>query len=221
VPPTGVIGAGCTTAETEGWGACEATPADFNTDAGYNKCVSYISVPDGNFNSCGQCVQGTAIEPGVAIPSEWGFDIVAVVYGALGDESSLYGVSWELNFGGCLVNAGGSSVRQCGLDVMAVSACELATCLPLCAVPEADANNPGAFNDLIACTAAADNGACASYVAAERSACASADLDAGVGEKCTALFDKLEPPDGGAPSTSGSVWAELIGLTCGGVDAGF
>ena len=220
VPPVGIIGSGCTKAETQGWGTCLASFP--TTDAGINVCDAYISVPDGNFNTCGNCVEGTTIIPGQPIPASWGSDIIGAVYGTLGDEGSLYLVNIGANFGGCVVGADPVAGRTCGLAAMAVEACEFAVCLPLCPVPEADVNNPGAFNDLVACTKAADNGACASYIATETSACQAIVNAQGTDpvSKCNVLTNV----DNGVPDAGTATAAQeedLIGLICGGVDAGF
>jgi hypothetical protein len=219
VPPTGILGTGCTAAETSAWGACLASPP--TTDAGNNACFANISEPDGNLNTCGNCIDGTQVVPGEPIPATWGYNIIVGIFGTLGDDTSLYGVNFGPNFGGCIIGADPAG-KQCGLDAMALQACELAVCLPLCAVPEADENSPTAFNDFETCQTAADKGACSKYLSAEQTDCGKIVTDAGKDpvSKCADLYNlDVGLVDGGKPT--GAQQADLIGLICGGADAGF
>ena len=219
VPPTGIYGSGCTKAETLALGACEASPP--TTDAGMSTCNAAIEAPDGALNTCGQCYDGTTVVPGQPIPAEWGFNVIAAIYGTLGDSSTLYGVNIGANFGGCVIGADPVAGKKCGLDGMAAVACELAVCLPLCAVPFADANNSGAFDAISACFNAADSGACSPYINAQSTDCKALIKDGGSDpvSKCESLYNIDQGLDGGTATAIQQ--ADLLGLVCGGVDAGF
>jgi len=225
VPPTSVFsqanpGMGCTPAEATAYGTCQATPP--TTDAGENSCFNNLVVADGNFNNCGNCIFGTQVAPGEPIPATFGYFIIGGVYATLGDDTSIYGVNFGVNFGGCVIGADPVGGLKCGQDIMAQEACEFAVCLPLCAVTQAASMTQAGFNDFSTCVAAADKGACATYVTAQDTDCKALVNDAGTGpyDKCANLYNLDEGfVDGGKPTTTTE--ANLIGLICGGSDAGF
>jgi len=220
VPPTGVLPTGCTSAEVQALGTCQETQP--TTDAAINACESNVYAADGNFNNCGNCIFGTQVAPGEPIPATFGYFIIGGVYATLGDDTSIYGVNFGVNFGGCVIGADPVGGLKCGQDIMAQEACEFAVCLPLCAVTQAASMTQAGFNDFSTCVAAADKGACATYVTAQDTDCKALVNDAGTGpyDKCANLYNLDEGfVDGGKPTTTTE--ANLIGLICGGSDAGF
>lgn len=226
--PTGIVGSGCTTAETTSLGACLQPGGGLSgtgTDAGEQACLADLSVPDGNNNSCGNCY-GTFIPPygaGQPQPTSWGYSLFLFFEPTPGDVGAASPIGIGPNEGGCVMAADKSAAGQaCGKAIMGLNACEFAVCLPICGVtgPSDDAG----FNAFFNCTAATEmaGGACATYETQVQTTCGAEVNDSGTGplDKCDALIDTNDDIDGSAPA-SATTQADLIGLMCGGADAGF
>jgi len=214
-PPTGIIGSGCTSAETTALGGCAVA----TTDAGQNACDTTLTAgaaTDGGANACGNCYL-TFLIPGQPFPAKWGYELILGVEATAGDPTSAYEVNAGPNAGGCVMAADPAKGTACGMDLMALNACEFAVCLPLCAIPQSSTD----FSSLQNCTSAVDTGACASYLAKAKADCAGESTATGTGpyDKCIALINQdINQGDAAPTATSESA---LIGLLCGGADAGF
>jgi hypothetical protein len=236
VAPTGVASnTSCTSSQTAALSQCNLTEtADTNHDGGYvpdaelSSCNAYLANPDGSPNSCGTCYE-TNIEIGQPMPTQWGYDIVFGVLPALGDTAGQYYLNYGINEGGCIYAAakaaGNATVEKCGLDIMAINACELALCAPVCpvAISDAGALNTDQVNALVSCLEDVQNGAaCQTFITAYETDCEGAYPEAGngIGQQCDALLNQDEGADGSPVATEASQ-AALLGIICGGADAGF
>jgi len=196
------------------------------TDAGIQSCLSNIFNADGNINNCGVCIEGTQILPDAPIPSQWGLETIVGIEPTVGDSNpaDLTPVNAGFNFGACVLATGDANAKACGIDDLTVTACLFSVCLPLCAIPAAELNNPTSttYAALNACedAAASTGGACASYIAKEKTDCAVGRVDGGTDpiSKCLALYDRDSDFDAGS-STAASE-SQIIGAVCGGIDAG-
>ena len=222
--PTGIVGSGCSAAQTTALGGCDVA----TTDAGQNACDTTFTTgaPDGSVNSCGSCYF-TQILPVGAQPTQWGYDFLIVFEPTVGDtnQNDWGALNLGPNLGACVAGADKSATGQaCGKALMTLNACEFAVCLPVCPVSGINSNNPSTtdIDAFFSCNQAADMGACATYVTALQTACATEVNDAGTGvyDKCLALTDQNIGLDGSPAATAASNSA-AIGLVCGGADAGF
>ncbi len=176
---------------------------------------------DGGFNSCGDCYT-THVEPVGNSPPLWGFNIRIYIEPTVGDSADAFAVDYGLNVGGCVL--GSDPTSACGLDIMALDACSLAICLPVCAIP-----NPGPGNDLDPTALAAfdaclmneqsGTGACAPYVLAVGTDCETTDAAASILSQCSALASQ-DDGQAGSPAPTEASEVELLGLICGGADGG-
>lgn len=219
-PPLNIFGTGCSAAQTTALGQCAVA----TTDAGQNACDDTLSqgAPDGHVNSCGECFI-TPIPPVGNSSTDWGYDLYVFFEPKLGDSADAFPEPYGPNLGGCVMGADKSAAGQaCGKDIMAVTACELATCLPLCPVANTAPLNQAQVSAFLACTHTVDEGACQSYVTSANTDCAGESNASGTGplDQCSALISQDEGRSADAANTAASNSA-LIGLLCGGNDAGF
>ncbi len=182
--------------------------------------VITMGAPDGSLNGCGTCVQGTILEPGQPTPASWSAEVGFAPEATAGDPMSLFAAFGDgPNFGGCVLAADPVNGKQCGIDLMTITACEFAVCLPVCAVP-GGSTHPD-FTALSACISAADSTSCASYISALKTDCAALSNDSGTGvfDKCAKLsnIDSFDTEAGVATPTTET---DFLGLLCGGADAG-
>jgi hypothetical protein len=182
--------------------------------------VITTGAPDGSLNSCGNCIQGTILEPGVATPSSFAAEIAFAAYGTLGDMSTvgLYGDG--PNFGGCILAADPVNGKACGIDLMTITACEFAVCLPVCTVTNGGASQSD-YAALSGCIQAADSTSCASYITKLQTDCPTLSNDSGTGvfDKCAKLAN-IDGGDTEAGVATATTETDLFGLMCGGADAG-
>jgi hypothetical protein len=191
-------------------------------DAGETSCTDAVTADGGGLNACYDCLYTDIPVTGNG-PTSWGAYLVVAVEPEVGDVSGQFLVDLGYDVGGCIF-ASSPSARACGLDIMQFDACSFAVCLPICAVPNPGAGEPIAPEALAAldgCFAATQEGACRAYASAAAIDCAplKAAGPTGVYARCQALVAEDDgEPDAGAP-TEATV-AELVGLICGGADAG-
>jgi hypothetical protein len=186
------------------------------TDAGQNACDGILNSADGAFDSCGQCYY-TWVPPVGNGPDKWGFEVLIGLEPSVGDSADTFYVEDGLNLGGCVIaNATLSHGQACGLDIMQLTACEIAVCGPLCAVPNPGPGNPldqTAVTALENCWSAADQGACATYYNNADTDCSSPTPAAYY--TCNSLVAQDEgAPDAAAPTSTSE--SQLLGQLCGG-----
>ncbi len=220
-PPTGVVGSACSPAEATTLGDCV-----LGADAGENACTDAVTADGGAPNACFDCLY-THVPAASNGPSLWGSYLQVELEPAADDAADAFLFNLGYNLGGCILGASApsSSGAACGLDMMQLDACQFAVCVPLCPVPDPGAGEPvsaSALAALDACFDATETGACSAYYSAAVRDCAPLE-DAGAGSafgRCVALIaEDNGDPDAGAGTPASE--AALIGLTCGGVDAGF
>jgi hypothetical protein len=229
---------GCTAQQVQEEAACLTS----NTDAGVNACddLPFVGAPDGAVNSCGACLGDDTFIPVTGnAPAQWGLNFGVILTSAVGDTNpaDLQAVTVGYNPGACIWAADptNATVRKCALDQMALEDCVFSICLPLCPVDltGADGDIDAQINALYGCENATVMGACAGYNTAANTDCAAlSNTDmTGVVNRCGNLENQDEntPEDemsnGGMPladAGTATLASEetLLGLVCGGYDAG-
>ena len=212
VPPTGIVGTGCSTAEINAEAACDVATTMAGQDA-CNNTLTAGSGSDGGLNSCGECIEAAAIEA-AGTTTTWGPLEFIALEPSVGDATDQFFVNAGFNFGGCIIGKSPSAGLACGLDEQAADACAYEVCLPLCAVPDTNPLNQADVNALFECvnTVEAEGGACAEFITRAQADCAPV---ADVFNSCVALYDQdSQIGDAGAPTKSSE--AEYLTLVCGG-----
>lgn len=195
--------AGCALPSSDA-GACAAT-------------LTAGAATDGGANSCGACYN-TVIPPVGNSPGAWGYYLLIGFEPSVGDWADAFLVGGGMNLGGCIMATDPSAEGQaCGADIMGLLACEMAVCLPVCAVPDPGPGNPldpAALAAMQSCWQLAETGACATWLGQADVDCEAGDAEASAYSACSALVDQDEgQPDAGAPTEASE--AQLLGLLCG------
>ena len=169
-------------------------------------------------NSCGACYN-TVIPPASSGPSAWGYYLLLGFEPSVGDSEDAFLVGGGMNLGGCIMATDPSAAGQsCGVDIMGMVACEMAVCLPVCAVPDPGPGNPldpVALGAMQSCWQAAETGACATWLEQADLDCSAGDAEASAYDACTSLVQQDEDQPDAAPPTEASE-AQLLALLCGG-----
>jgi hypothetical protein len=165
---------------------------------------------------CDNCLEGSnyggltdggavGIEPGAAVPPAVGPWGALISIGWVGDTEGLI----NLNQGGCIATAD-PTFASCGTAINNVVECETFACASQCEVTASQASLTAYQN----CTEAADMGACASYITASNTACASVP-DGGVGTPAAPCFATID-----FMTDTEAAFLAFVLVQCGGGDGG-
>jgi hypothetical protein len=219
-PPTGIFPAACSDEELALFASCLVAPSD----AGQSACANLMN-PDAGDDSCAACLGSTVVVPPTTdgIP-EWGLRIITGIKQSLDAGAATLDLPLEFNEGACIIGMtantpAATTGRKCGLDVMALEACEFAVCLPNCPIDISGAAVQDQAASFEACTIDVDDGACASFLTQEMQDCAVlfADASTSVGDECAGLVatDNNLPGSNRTPMATMQSELLLLETVCG------